>query len=711
MPEVVLIQKSEQNPLFSINIEQASDVLKPKSLRERVQDKAKDFFIYLKIIGRSCSEAFMTNARYSWSTFRYIVLRYDGNNIRIPETGTQWMVRGGIWLVAHTIGFVALSIFHIMKNVRALPAYLMQFAPQEINLLHLVAKKTSIDVSHVPANIQVSTLLNLYDQINFTNKDAPGYMPELARLEARKTFSVAELRQHLNVFVNNVNGRVPFLGTPPAYLAPQLMKFYKKIEDAVRYSVHKVVKDYDDFMRTHGNVAPQPGWDSDYHNYEKLLKVESAARQEYESFAGRVNVDERKLSELQTKKEKAKEEIDTFVKARGGKPPKGPSEDYKKYCGLLEDKARVAIDMAIAGAHCGARYMGDAIDTYLSKQDPNSSIELQTMQGRLWMLLGKKREKIARSDIQQHMGQDTHSFSAYMANMGELLGIPGTEDTVEYLGGSLFDRQKYLRLFFQKYTPEVVRSTIQDEIKKSATFREAIFDWLKDRVGNWKKKEYQAKIDEVLESAKAAKSKESKYPEQITLFARLIEELNAKGAYNKLLADDSPFPNLEKWDDYYDALFGCPDAKSFFQEQFKSLGNPVAIIQAKQQVKIALSKPQFKQSIQDIVTGKEDAIESFKKTAAIFDQVQAVNQVLAESEYPTIDEDVLYRCFTQKNPLKPIVQDHIDQLRRAEFLDALTRKSEDEEPAKTIEREGLKKPVLDWILYSQHILHPKRENR
>lgn len=617
----------------------------PKSIQEKVQAAVGPVIELARIAGSAALDALWTNARYAGSTFKYIVLRYDGEHFHAPETHQDWIYRGGLWLVAHTVGFLYCSITNFMKEYQSLPSYLLSFATRGLNLSHLTARKTNIDVSHVPDTLQVANLLTTFDSINFTDKNAPGYMPEVARKETIErytvTYSVAALRKHLNTFIKNVNERTPITGTPPSFLAAQLMKFYKKIEDAVRYSLDKVTNEYDEFMRARDMRAP--------------LKGEA---------------------------------------------------DYQKYQDLLENKARVVIDMAIAGAHCGARYMGDALDTFFGLEDPSRCIEQQTMQGKLFLLLGKKREKVAREHIVTHLGHDTHHFSAYMANMGGILGLPGTEDVVEYLTGSRFDRQKFLRLFFEAYTPDFIRDAVQTEIKSSQVLRESIFNWLKDQVGDWKKAEYQIHAQNIIKAAKTASSETaSGYEAKIEQFRALVQELDRKGSWNaKFPESNTPyFADIEKnWDEFFDSIFGCPDAKEYLNELFKSAGTQVEIIRARQQFKTALSKPEFQAGLKEIVR-KTGNRQNLKTSAAIYEKIDAINAGLISLGLPTMIEEVLYRNLAKGGKLEDVVHGHIDRLRSNEFLDQLIRTREDEEPATTVTREGLKRPLLDWILYASHI--------
>lgn len=91
--------------------------------------------------------------------------------------------------------------------------YLQRFNP-EIDMDHIQTKELVLNASKVPAEIQVDTLLQLFDQINFTDSKAPGYMKESSRMEYETTYTVAELRTSIAKYVHNVKNRVAFLGTP-----------------------------------------------------------------------------------------------------------------------------------------------------------------------------------------------------------------------------------------------------------------------------------------------------------------------------------------------------------------------------------------------------------------------------------------------------------------------------------------------------------------
>lgn len=248
--------------------------------------------------------------------------------------------------------------------------YLERFNP-EIDMSHIQTKELVLDASKVPAEIQVDSLLTLFDAINFTVPNAPGYMAETSRVENKKTYSVEELRTSLAKYIYNVKNRVAFLGTPPALDTPKLMRFYQHIEDATRLSIYKVTQDLEKFKASHPLDPSQ---------YEE--------------------------------------------------------KELKEYKNLLENCARVALDLSIAGKHCGARYMGD-VTTLYSDMHGEITLTAESLQDYLIEILAKRRGEIARGQIEKHLGMNTHQFALYMSKLGSILAIPGSQNVVEHLSDQL----------------------------------------------------------------------------------------------------------------------------------------------------------------------------------------------------------------------------------------------------------------------------------
>ena len=620
-------------PPFYVNFRQESPRLGFRaSVCHKVTVVAKNVFDLIKVLAVAAKETAVTNLKTMWPTFKRFVLGYDGTRFNMSDDATWLLIKASLWVVGHTVGYIFMTTIAAHRLYKALPSYLLGIVPDGINIAHLKAQKTKIETAHIPPTIRVSTLLSVFDTINFTNPDGPGYMPPSVRREDGLEYSVHQLRSYLNTFIHRVEGRVAFLGTPPSYMAPQLLCFYQKIEDATRFSLHKVIKEYDDFMRAHQGVIPANG-----------------------------------------------------------------TPDYKEYCDLLENKARVAIDMAIAGAHCGARYMGDAIDTYMGLQN-NGLGAVQNLETRLWTLLANRREMIARGDIQRHLGRDTHAFSAYMANMGGVLGLPGAENVVEYLTGSSFDRERFLRLFFRNYTPEDIRETVQREIQSSQSFREVLFDWLKVQNKDWKKEVYKSKVKTILQEIK--QESEQIHFNKISQFLELVKELHAKGVLPEM--NDS-------WSEYLDDLFNLDDSRAYFERIFAGV-DKISLLRAKNDLKQILQNVRFEADVKQVIAALQAKnpldLTHLKSTCDTQDKIYKINEAIAKAEFPTLDEAVLFRAITGKTRLQTVIEDYVDRMRREEFLQALIKVNDDEDPEQTLARVGVKRDVLNWILYSHGILKP-----
>ena len=99
------------------------------------------------------------------------------SNFRPPEN---------IYLAAFKVFFWAAAVFwcftttalRLLIDQMSPPSntFLTELAGGEINIEHLQTKELSIDVSGVPKEITVDTLTTLFDEINFSDRNKPGYM-------------------------------------------------------------------------------------------------------------------------------------------------------------------------------------------------------------------------------------------------------------------------------------------------------------------------------------------------------------------------------------------------------------------------------------------------------------------------------------------------------------------------------------------------------
>lgn len=574
---------------------------------ERMQNVALPAILeYGKLLISSMGEAFYTNVCYMWDTIQIVFSGFSGS-------AEELMCRLGGWVVLHIIGFITVTIYVFIKNMNALPRVLLSYADFQINTKHIKAKDTTIDVSHVPPEIRVDVLLEIFEKINFTDCQQPGYMDPASLKEGERVYTLEELRQHLNNFVHRVNTHEAFLGTPSAWNIALLAQFYSQIENAVRFSLHKVLKDVNEF--TANNQSPS---------------------------------------------EKAHENDD-------------------RYNDLLQAKARLAIDMAIAGAHCGARYMGDSMDAYFFHK---GEVAGQTLEDDLNAVLAKKREEMARRHIQQYLGQDVHSFTEYMANLGGLLGIPGTENVIEQLGQWGFNRAEMLSYFFNDYTPNFIRDSVQEKISTSQTFRERIYDWLKDHGGNWSQAVYQEKQKAVLDAIRAVPLQaDSPIPEQVKALENLTTTLVTNGVIvqNSTQLQDNKGNSLPdyntQWSEFLDEVICLGGVRDRLHQQ---LGTSELTVQqkatAKNQWKTMMVDPLFAPALQQMV-GQIVAGQKAEADIAALVQVRgwmsAVNQALVKQEVSPIPADTLMRCFQEQANFEDVLAAHLENQRHAEFLGAL----------------------------------------
>ena len=129
----------------------------------------------------------------------------------------------GYW--AFTLGFTFVSTtsrFILDAYVSSKELYLSQFMHRGMNPTHIQTKETKLDASSVPASIKVEDLLTHFDEINFRDPTSPFYM-NLGSQTPDK------LREGLKKFVDRVNNREAFLGTPPAHDTVRLENFYQQI--------------------------------------------------------------------------------------------------------------------------------------------------------------------------------------------------------------------------------------------------------------------------------------------------------------------------------------------------------------------------------------------------------------------------------------------------------------------------------------------------
>ena len=544
-------------------------------------------------VGRSASSVL----GYSWISFKHNVLGYYGSlsNYTPPSDFYLVMFKVVLWSLGVVWCFTTTTLRLFIEQINPPSnAFLATYTNSMIDTAHICTKEQAIDVSHVPQDVSVEMLRTFFDAINFTDPEKPGFMAPLSRQEDKTIYTVEELQDGITTFINNVKGRVPFLGTPPAYDTPRLMAFYQQIEDAIRFSIHKVSQDLANFQERYGD-----------------------------------------------------------------KPDTYDDEQKKEYKDLLEKRARLAIDMAIAGKHCGGRFMGEAMNTYMSLK---GEAEMSgTLQDCLKELLATTRAKIAQKQVFLLMGSSTHGYSNYMASLGKPLGIPGTSNVIDYLSDD-FDMDAALRLFFQEYTVDCIIDAVQNKIKKSQFFRENIIDWLKDQVGLWN--QGNQNVNELVQQIQLiiASKIEPKVPKEVLLFNKLITHLSG---------EKITLPSENKLDDFVVEVFALDASKEWLKAQFPSLD--------------VVSRQREKNNI----------IQKLKEESLGFEQVK----IAAIRKIVPIPPETVSRVLQGTVILQEAVQSSVDLERRNEFINSLLLNN--------IEKEGVSSELLEWLLVSQEILLPQ----
>ncbi|MBP7073767.1 MAG: hypothetical protein KBA81_00075 [Rhabdochlamydiaceae bacterium] len=607
-----------QNPLYVVDFSryQSDKSSEPSTVQGIAYRSLKLVALLFKAFG----EALFITLSYSGASFKQIVLGYYGKEFKFPANGYLVIFKAAFWVLS--LGWCVVTTTLRLFIHKAYPQsheFLSKYS-NEINVAHIRTQELSIDVSNVDASVKVDDLLQIYEGINFDNRQVPGYMSSSSRKEGDKTYTKDELRESLAIFIGNVNQRVAFLGTPSAHDTPRLHAFYQQIEDAVRFSIHESNQRIADFKNTHGDG-----------------------------------------------------------------PYKG--ESLKRYNDLLEDRARIAIDLAIAGKHCGARYMGEAMDVYQIFRG-DTAIQGETLEDHLVEVLARKRLTIAKEEIQTNLGASTHSYANYMSNLGQILALPGTKNIIEQLSTS-FDRSKFLASFFEKYTVDCIIDTVQDEVKRSQSFREKITDWIMDQVGEWDLEGRQQALQERMGKVQPILGKEvdSGLANDLQLLINLSSHLRE---------NQIKLPSYEHgWDDFVQELLNLKQAKKWINADPARGGHQKVryrVLSSCSQANLGENLFQLMESV--IVNGQVNV--SWKEACSQRDKILRISNVLRGT-----DPSVIERNF---GDLGPVILNQIDQEWRVNFLERFEL-TDDEDPKKSpILVEGLSKELMEWLLVSQGVL-------
>jgi len=619
-----------RNPSFTIDFAQ----FKPKEAEEvlpvdkKIVKVVSQVFELIKIFYQSVGTALYKTASNAGISFKHIVLGFYGSSSVFysrfrPESLYLIAFKIVYWAAAMVWCFASTASRLFFERVLANSDSPLAPYAGEFDLRHIKSNEVALDASHVAPEIKVDDLDEIFDKINFTDPQLPGYMAPLSRKEDVKINTVEALKASLKVFVDNVKDRKAFLGTPPSYDTPRLMAFYQQIEDAIRLSIHKSTQDLNAFYEVNGR---------DVNAYSESQK--------------------------------------------------------RQYSNLLEDRSRLAIDMAIAGLHCGARFMGEAMSTYYGFYGASTKDE-GSLQENLFELMAHGRKAIALKHIQMKLGNGTHAFNKYMSNMGPLLALPGTKNIIEHLDTS-FNRDEYLKLFFKEFTVDYAIGIVQEEIKKSNTFRDKIMGWIRDQLQDWKKPEYAAQEADMVSNIRGILVEEDNVDEHVThleIYKELITHLKQKQIE---LPDVTQF----SWDDFLIELFVLDESKQWSKEKFQDLSLPKRL-QKIISIRGSLSEKVMDQEmigqLKEFITAP-GAIhdEMFKNRFSMLSKLKKICILTA------LPDDTIERIIRGKVELEEIVKNKLDHDRRREFIDHFK--------IENMDSEGISAEIMEWLLVANNIL-------
>ncbi len=548
------------------------------------------------------------------------------------------------------------------------------FSDVRLNMNHLQIPEIQIDMSEVPANIRVRELLELFDNanyatdasrsrffpdqkgLNFKNPNEAGYINLGAEKDVNGwPLTKDTLRSSLENLIVHIERRSAYRGSPYAG-TPELQQFYTTLENFIRFSIH------------------------------------------------------RRLKEIEQLQERPK-----------CKPPQGePQEVFKKYDMALRDFTRMTIDLGVLGGACASLWMSGAKFAYNNVV----SVSQGSLEERVKCLLARERETIAQIVIAQTCGSEssvnTHVMAAFYAALGPQLGLVGSQGVIER--GMYFiedKKQELCQKFFNLYTPHYIREVIQkayklgdDPQQQSAEFRELVLDWFKEQVGDWKRQEYQVKLEEVVVAINELK--ENSVPiNSIPLVPlnAVLDTLKTTGSIivrnNQIVIRQNGAEIVyETFEDFLTGIFTIKELRQVADVHFQGT-SPVVL---RNQWKLSLTHQSSLQ--QDLYKYVKDVIvqDARPSEAALNKKWQDIKEksriigVFQRAEIGVSDVSMnLLKAFREgTDNLRGLLESTLEQYRKSEYLKELL---EEQDQIENNEIRPLKEELLDKFLIGHHIFN------
>lgn len=362
-------------------------------------------------------------------------------------------------------------------------------------------------------------------------------------------------------------------------------------------------------------------------------------------------------------------------------------EDPVKHANLLENKARIPLMLAFAGKHCGGRYMGESMELYQAAK--GKTIFTGTLQDALNELLAAKRMEIAHGEIQQHLGNNTHSYANYLATLGPILALPGTQNVIEHLERPL-NQNLYLQSFFQRYTVDFIIDSIQEGVRTSQSLREKITDWIGVQGESWDQETIQKRAEDVLAQAKTILARQELNPN----FSIYRAFLDLQMLLSDLQRQGIELPQTQG-EDFFVELLNSEQAKTWLEGKS---ANIIERARRKQAMMILSNEEQLGASLIQKIRERSLKIDDFSARILILDKTSKIRSIAPEIETPSI-----LRAIEGKVKFEDILFNQLTVAKRSEFLEALK--------LNIIQKEGLPPELLEWLCVSQKIFLPQQAGK
>lgn len=413
---------------------------------------------------------------------------------------------------------------------------------------------------------------------------------------------------------------------------------------------------------------------------------------------------------------KYQQDLDIFV-AQHGQDPNGYSEEgFKQYKNCLENLSRLALTFAIAGLHCGGRYLGDATFVLQSLLD-KTPLENQTLETRIHQILAIERLQIVDNLAAIEAKSNPHLKNKYLQEMGSILGLPQTKGIIEALQKD-FDLEEHLIQFFKRYTTDHIIKTVQKHIYKEQDLVEQILDWMKDQVKDWKKEYY---LEEVSKQTKKIEDYLNKYLansilvnpiKQFKDFKTFIDLVNyLKETNPQVLA----FTN-KNWEEFVDTVLYSPAAKESCQNYLLELSE-------KEKTSPIILRNKIQQSCSEESLGK-GIIDLFQNeyqkksflNMDLFSDLLLQNQQIDDIYCNIIPmlKPTIRRILNKKTTVEECVHDYYEQCRRNDFLENLLLKNSNNlisdssnKEFYNLKTEPFQPQLMEWLLVSNNVFLPQ----